>query len=602
MCRIRKSVLASALATALATAAADASAQFDGFYFFGDSLTDAGTYGARFTVNPGLVWAQDLGAKYGFTVTPWNQGGIDAAQGGAQVTQPSPSNPPGAPQRPLSVQIDQLLQATPHLDPNTLYTVWIGGNDVINNVIAAGAGQLTREQVQANVTTAAGQTLQQIARLRDAGARTIMVFNLPDIGQVPLGRANPGAPFSALSQLFNSTLQAGLGSLGVDIVPMNIYGLLNEIIADPTLYGFTNVTSPACTTASAITCTTATLVAPNAAQTYLFADALHPTPAGHQIIADLAAAEISAPAQIGLLPEAAVQVEQANYRALDGRIWSAVNAPRARNKAQAYAVYDYGNYDRSDDTGGGHNHANSVVLGGDMKLAEQLLAGLAFGYTENKASLGNDAGGFTLDDAMLTAYVGYGAGPLYVGATVSGGGLDYRHIDRSFALGPATRTESGSTTGTQVAGSVFGGYWFTPAQTWSHGPYVRLLYQSIKVNGFAETGTSSTAMSFDDQKLHPFSSSLGWQAAGVFGALRPFGRVSWEHRDDNSRSIRAGVVSMPGTFALPAFPLDKNYALFQLGASADLGSGISGFLGVSATAGNSSGNYQAVTVGVRAPL
>ncbi len=65
---------------------------------------------------------------------------------------------------------------------------------------AAAAGQITPAQVQANVVTAATQTLQQIARLRDAGARTIMVFNLPDIGSTPLGRSQPTAPLTALSK------------------------------------------------------------------------------------------------------------------------------------------------------------------------------------------------------------------------------------------------------------------------------------------------------------------------------------------------------------------------------------------------------------------
>jgi hypothetical protein len=42
--------------------------------------------------------------------------------------------------------------------------------------------------------------------------------------------------------------------------------------------------------------------------------------------------------------------------------------------------------------------------------------------------------------------------------------------------------------------------------------------------------------------------------------------------------------------------------LFQLGASANLGTSVVGFISFSATAGNNSGNYQAVTVGIRAPL
>src|SRR5437762_14124845 len=103
---MQRTLLASALAVGLGLANGEASAQFNQFFFFGDSLTDAGIYGARFTVNPGLVWAQDLGNRYGFAVTPATQGGVDFAQGGARVTQPSPLIPSGAPQRSLSVQID----------------------------------------------------------------------------------------------------------------------------------------------------------------------------------------------------------------------------------------------------------------------------------------------------------------------------------------------------------------------------------------------------------------------------------------------------------------------------------------------------------------
>src|SRR5450755_4393034 len=276
MVSMKRTLLTTALAAAMGLATGTASAQFNQFYFLGDSLTDAGVYGARFTVNPGLVWAQDLGARYGLTVTPSTQGGVDYAQGGARVTQPSPLIPAGAPQRSLSVQIDELLHATPALNPNAVYTVWIGANDIFVNVSAAGAGLISGAQVQANIVTAANDTLTQIARLRDAGAKRVMVFNLPDIGKTPLGLSSPTAPFSALTGLFNSTLEAGLTAHKVDIIPINVLGLFNEIIANPAPFGQTNVTTQAFTTASSLNCTLATLVAPNAAQTYAFADGVHP--------------------------------------------------------------------------------------------------------------------------------------------------------------------------------------------------------------------------------------------------------------------------------------------------------------------------------------
>lgn len=53
MRRLKKGILASAVALAFGSVSGQAAAQFSNFYFLGDSLTDAGTYGARFTVNPG---------------------------------------------------------------------------------------------------------------------------------------------------------------------------------------------------------------------------------------------------------------------------------------------------------------------------------------------------------------------------------------------------------------------------------------------------------------------------------------------------------------------------------------------------------------------
>jgi outer membrane lipase/esterase len=520
---MKRTLLTSALAAGFGLVHGSAAAQFNQFYFFGDSLTDAGVYGARFTVNPGLVWAQDLGNRYGISVAPSTQGGIDFAQGGARVTQPSPLIPTGAPQRSLSVQIDELLRATPTLNPDAVYTVWIGANDIFVNLAAAGAGFITAAQVQANITTAANDTLAQIARLRDAGAHRIMVFNLPDIGQTPLGRSTPSAPFSALSGLFNSTLQAGLTSLNVDIIPMNMFGLFNEVIANPASFGLTNVTSPACTTPSSLNCTAATLVAPNAGQTYAFADGVHPTPAGHQIITDYAAAIIEAPQKIGLLGEAPLQVEQANFRAIDGRMWSGLNTPRPQNKFDAYAVYDYGNYDHSGNSGnsgGSDNQLNSVVAGVDMKISDQMLAGLAFGYTEDKASFGNHGGGFRLNEASMTGYVGYGSGPWYVGASLGAGDLDFRNIRRTFALGAGSRTESGDTRGTHLMGRLFGGYWLNISGAWIHGPFARLTYQEVKVDAWSESGTSSSAMTFGHQKRDALISSLGWQLSGNIGSLR----------------------------------------------------------------------------------
>jgi outer membrane lipase/esterase len=612
MRKIQRSLVAAGFAAGLCLAQGEATAQFNQFFFFGDSLTDAGSFKpvlppgtGKFTTNPGPVWAEVLAQRYGSSATPANQGGNDYAEGGARVSQlPGvPNSPPTGTATPVTVQVQNFLHKGP-VNQGALYSVWAGANDVFFQLGLASVGAIGPADVQTNLAIAATQLVQQVGILNAAGARYIMVFNLPDIGRTPLGvGSGQAATFTALSSFYNSNLSAGLDALHIDIIRLNIFGLLNEVIANPAAFGFVNASAPACTTSSLL-CTAATLVAPNAAQTYAFADGVHPTTAGHQVIADYAASVIEAPQKIGLLAEAPLQVEQANFRALDGRMWSALNTPRPQNKFDAYAVYDYGNYDRSGDFVGGDNHVNTVVAGGDMKLSDQMLAGVAFGYSEDKASYGNGAGGFKLNEASITGYIGYGVGPWYVGGSLGAGDLDFRNIRRSFALGQGTRTESGNTRGTHLVGRLLGGYWFNTSANWIHGPFARLTYQEAKVYAWSETGTSSTAMSFGHQKRDSFASSLGWQASGNLGWLKPFGRVTWEKDYNNDdRTVRAGLVSTGGIgFGLPALKVDSDYVLFDLGASADLGAKLVGFVSVNATAAKSDGNYQAVTIGVRLPL
>ena len=596
-----------AVAVALAVGSGSASAQFSNFYFFGDSSTDAGAYGSRFTVNPGLVWAQVLGQRYGGTVTTSVTGGTDYAQGGARVTQ-TPGYPPVPPvvnANPVSTQIDQLLAQTPTLDGNALYGVSIGYNDLFFAVAQAG-GQIppliSSAQAQANVVLAAVQAAQQVARLQAAGARYVVVLNLYDTGKSPSGLANPAAPLSALTSLYNSTLTAALAQTGLQLITVDTNKLFNEIITNPTAFGFTNVTQPACTTASSLSCTSATLVAPNAAQNYVFADGVHPTPAAHAIMAAVAASMIEGPAQISTLAEAPLGVEQANFRAIDARMISGINSSRPMSKFEAWGAYDYGHNDIDGNFVSGNANLNTIVVGGDAKLSERLIVGVMFGYTENKGDFGGGNGGYKLKEATGTFYAGYGDGPWYVGATLGGGGLDYNNIRRNIQLGALDRVESADTNGWHFFGSVLGGYWFTLNPDWQHGPWARVSYQDIRVNAFSENGADSTALSYAEQKRRSLITSLGWQITGRAGMFRPFARVTWENEGENDdRFVTATPVGSPISYSVPGWKPDNNFVRYVVGASADFGR-VTGFITGSGTGSKSDGNGYGITVGVRVPL
>jgi outer membrane lipase/esterase len=549
-------------------------------------------------VNPGLVWAQDLGSMYGFSIKPSNQGGTDFAQGGARVTLASADIFPGFAQRPASTQIDELLRATPRLDPNALYAVWIGANDGLQNFSAYQAGQITLAQVQGNVVVAVTQAAQQVARLSAAGARYIVVMNQYDAGKTPFGLTlPPQAPASALTGLINSTQSAALAQLGIELIQPNVFALMGELIAQPARYGFTNTTQTACTVAAAF-CTSSTLVAANAAQTYLYADSIHPTPATHAVIAQYVASVLQAPQQMAVLAEAPLAVEQANWRTLDARMVSGINAPRSMGKLEAWAAYDYGHPDFKGGYFSGNGNVHTVAVGGDAKITDRLLAGVQFGYAENRGDMGSAS--YKLTEPMGTVYVGYGDGPWYLAATAGAGSLDVS-TNRNITLGTGTRTETGNTRGSQKVARVMGGYWFQ-AGGWTHGPAIRVTYQDVRVDRLDETGSDSTAMAYDDQKRKSLITSAGWQASGEVAGFRPYGRVTWEYENKSDlRSVTASVYGMGGSFSLPAYRPDNSYALINLGVAKEFAN-VTGYITGSGTLGKGDGNGYGVTVGLRMPL
>src|SRR6478752_7658128 len=184
-------LLMAATAVALALAAGNASAQFTNIFLFGDSLTDAGSFKpllppgtGLFTTNPGPIWAQVLAQRYGLTAIPANQGGTDFAEGGARVTglPGVPDSPPTGTATPIATQVAQLLGAGP-LDGGALYSVWGGANDIFFQLDALAAGTINPAQLEVNVVAAAGDLVRQVGILEAAGARYVVVFNLPDIGK-----------------------------------------------------------------------------------------------------------------------------------------------------------------------------------------------------------------------------------------------------------------------------------------------------------------------------------------------------------------------------------------------------------------------------------
>jgi len=137
---------------------------------------------------------------------------------------------------------------------------------------------------------ALGSIAANIQRLYVAGARSFLVWTAPNIALTPAIRSLPPAAqglMSALTQGFNANLTGLLGLLssglpGVSFTRLDAYQLLNAIVADPTAYDLTSVTT-ACLTPNEVPFS---CQQPNE---YLFWDGIHPTKAAHALLAQAAA-------------------------------------------------------------------------------------------------------------------------------------------------------------------------------------------------------------------------------------------------------------------------------------------------------------------------
>ena len=571
-----------ALACALACAApASRAGNFDATIFFGDSLSDAGTFGAKFTTNPSLVWPEVLANRLGTQARPFNAGGTDFAVGGARVTllPGVPNSPPTDTAMPIATQINTYLGASGQANPRALYGVWGGANDVfVATALGAGA--------PAYLAQTAGELAAQIARLQAAGARFIVVPNLPDIGATPFGASLGPAGAAGLTQLsagYNAALYTEIRSRGLRVIAVDTFGLLREVTANPAAYGFVNTTIPACGATPSLLCTPANLVAPDAAQTFLYADGVHPTGGAHAVIADYVASMLAGPGQISMLPESALKSRSAHVDRLYVRLADPAAAASGR---QLWLTVDGQRTGLASDgiASGASGDGAGLTLGLDLFRASGMVLGAAIGVSTLKPEFGN-GGYYRQDETLLSLYGGWNAGPWGIKGVLSYGALQH-DVKRDIRLGAATRTASGSPGGGDVSLGLEGSYRFS-AGALSHGPLAGVLLQRAKVDGYAEEGAGSASLRYGEQQRSSAVGRLGWQLAYDAGRWQPYARLTLDRElRDPARDVEAQAVTAPDlpTYSMPAVEPARNYGTFLVGTGVQISRGWSGNLALSHSA------------------
>jgi outer membrane lipase/esterase len=288
--------LAAALALASLAGLASASS-YTGLFIFGDSLSDPGNLAnSGVPANPGQVissnfyipdspyasgqftngdvWAYSFASALGLApyAAPAVLHGGNFAFGGARVNKDGTDLPPS-----LATQTSMFLGGIGTRDlSGDLFVVAGGGNDARDALELAAKSAKPVDVIAAAAAKYAKQTGDIVDRLQAAGAKNIIVWDIPNLGLVPaIASQGPAATFlGGVTSAFMSGALAARMSDEDGVKLFDVFGLLTQVALKPSVFGLTNVEDACGNPLAACNPSTA-----------LFWDGIHPTATVHAILA-----------------------------------------------------------------------------------------------------------------------------------------------------------------------------------------------------------------------------------------------------------------------------------------------------------------------------
>jgi outer membrane lipase/esterase len=590
---------------------------FSNTFFFGDSNSDSGRYlylpeiklgalatGGAFTTNPGPEWTVALGQRFGIVVTPSDApgGGNNFAAGGARVSFEDPTTNEWS----ATSQINAYLALNGgRADPNALYSVWIGEND-LKTTTSGGFGNVVSPPNLSDITALGLQTVNLVGTLAAAGARYILVPNTISIQTAAAGAASgfgfgTGTINSRDSRAFyDQVVWNGIAAQGINFIPADINTIYNYVLLNPGQFGITNtsVLTPACGATLAQNCTPADYVTPNAASTFFYADTLgHVTSAVQQIESDYFYSLIVAPSQISFLAEVPVKTRLT----LVNTIQNQIQLSASQNQSAAYNAWVSGDVSwlKADNyTGFPGDPGTPVALtaGFDFRRFGWLF-GAALNIGTTKQSFGDNQGNFRENETSISGYAAYIGGPLWFDAIASYGYLGY-DVHRDVPLGVSVQDNSGATNGSDISLASEIGYKYSNG-TITHGPIAGVILQRIYVDGFTEA-SGVTALGFDDQIRNSAVSELGYQAWYDAGKLRPYAKLVWNHElASTDRLVTASLTTIAApSFSLPAVILGKDWGTATLGTEVLISERVKGYAAFTSQFAQNSTTFYSAQIGL----
>ena len=517
MGKLRRAAIAALFGSCLSAAPAVAQS-FDRVVAFGDSYADIGNdqalLGAAFPSNiyptgrfsGGTNFVDTLASHYGVPIANFAFGGAQAGTSNVFV-----------PQLPGFTQETQLFQTTGtgKFSAEDLLALSVGGNDA--RVYRTGGGTLAG--VDAATSQTAAEAISGVRTLVAAGAQHI-VWVAGDAGQLPEALGQPSAAIgTAFSNAYNAKMQALLAPIangGVQIAYVDITTIGNVVRADPSRFGFLDVT-----TACPLTCIGNSALQ---SQYFFYVDGIHLTSAAFDLVGRYAINQIEAPYSFRANGDLVNQAAQDFGRTITGRL----DLARGNKGPDGLSVYLQGTGNRShydfDATSDGYRTRSWGAAGGVEWKRAGLTAGGIFSWAKSHADSSSVAG----DDAhaksyQVGAYALYDTGSLFAQAY---GGYGWHHVDihRTGVADPLTAHPHATSI---VAGGRAG--WLVPTGMGRIGPVAGIAWAHAKLDGYTEAGDPAAALVVGSQKVDTVVGSAGLEWRPDLGpAITPWLRATAE--------------------------------------------------------------------------
>lgn len=552
MSRLLRTAAPAALAlAAVCGLASAASAQSYGrLVVFGDSLSDNGNlYAATFNTVPpaafyfngrysnGPVFTELLGFNAGRSAAGAPvTGSVNYAYGGAR-TDASVGLPPG-----MRTQLSQYTSAGGTFGANDLVSVLGGANNIFQAlplVPLLPPGANPQSFIQPVAQSAAADVNFIVSDVATRGAGTILVTNLPKLSLTPQFRGTAAAPLADFAvTTFNGALATGLAGTaaarpGTNIILMDLFKIGDVIAGNPGAFGFTNVTQACFNQVTLAVCSTP--------GTYFYWDGVHPTAAGHAVLATLAEDYLyygDAGGQTALQGETALRFREDMLDASSEGM-SGAEGWETGTSLTFGALYDTTEFDARGVVGEAESEGAGVRAGLVWSSSPNWRVSLS-GSMRN-AEVTSATQDVDVNSYGIDAGLGWRSGAVFANVA-AGASIDDYEATRRTSLAPVVH--SGETRGSSFGARAQAGMWFG-GEGLRISPRVAVSWISSDVEGYDEEGAAATYR-YADRTVQATTAEATVRAESNFGGMGFFVEGGWrDDLDDGSDAVGTSIAGNP---------------------------------------------------------